>query len=228
MAVAYPQSFLLPGLPTAFLYFLLTQFHLTVVRTWWSLLMFLLGCTNKTFFFFLQNSTHIGSSIPCCHLSALEWEMGHWHIEHWVWLKLATRLYFSRAMGKDVNNYQQCAVTLPTLVQPEQAAWLDPICVWLWNTVSHKSQRQEWILSSHWQSREGARNSNGICVTGRETDCTRGRWAVNTASIVNGMLRFLSVCFHCFDYRQQPPGWCHRLASAKCSSSFEWLGKAQT
>lgn len=22
--------------------------------------------------------------------------------------------------------------------------------------------------------------------------------------------------------------WCHRLASAKCSSSFEWLGKAQT
>lgn len=49
-----------------------------VVRTWWSLLVFLLGCTNTTFFLLLQNSTHIGSSFPCCHLSALEWEMGHW------------------------------------------------------------------------------------------------------------------------------------------------------
>lgn len=51
---------------------------------------------------------------------------------------------------------------------------------------------------------------------------------LNAASIVNGILPFLSVCSHCFDYWQQPPGWCRRLASAKCSSSFECLGKAQT
>lgn len=93
--------------------------------------------------------------------------------------------------------------------------------------IGVRDRSESWVHTDKAEREQGIQTAY-VCVTGRETDGTRGRWAGNTASIVNGMLRFLSVCFHRFDYRQQPPGWCHRLASAKCSSSVEWLGKAQT
>lgn len=123
---------------------------------------------------------------------------------------------FARAMGMGVNNcVQSCARSFSQSRMRGQIQH-----VYRSGNPELTRTKQGW---SHELKQQYVCHRQGDGLHLGKVDC-------ECASVVHSIWSpFLSVYFHCFHDWQQPLGWRHRLASAKCSSSScEWLGKAQT